>query len=579
MAERWVHFVADDGEVAGYAVTDADGEYEARLPAGPWQAWFTARSGEARVDVPSRSRFAHLGPASVNEAPLAALSGGGAATEVAFAAGRWTTGGVAVEATPDGPTQLDNALPPVGRLALSVTDGDGDPLPGIALIRHAGDAPPDSEVPDDLREALGLPDRSLHAGRLWTADGAATTALPPGDYVVQVGHSPRHERSDWLEVTVPPGGEGEVAVELAEVLPRGGWFSVDTHLHAAPSMDGRVAMEDRLIACAAAGLDVPVTTDHDRFADYAPLVDALGLRDRMLVLPGTEVTTIVRGHFNLFPVEVGPRAARNRGALVWWDRDPTTTDELVGRIRAVGTADSLLQVNHGRLTLGMMDSAGYDETTGESSRSSSFSWDFDQTEIITADDREDWIDNRDDWFSFLSLGERTVPVGASDSHDLHRACGLGRTDVLIGDGISTVADVTSDAVRDAIASGRVVVASGVTLRASLEADSGVSGPGETAEGTGGTLTVRVAGPDWVRPGVLNVWRNGVVVHTEPLEAPVDGTILEAEIQVQASEDSWFVVEVDGGEAQGHAFGGHAPYALTNAFYLDIDSAGWVAPGL
>jgi hypothetical protein len=571
-----VHFVRDDGVVAGFALTGEDGAYAARLPAGDYAAWSTARSPQDRVQLAAGvGRFAHLGPESLNEPHLAALRGDTTPEAIPFAAGRWTPTPSPVSVVVGETVNLDLALPAAGELTLQIRDGNGTALPGIALIHHVGDEPPTSAVPDELREALGLPDRSLRLGWVWTASGSATIAAPPGDYSVDVGHSARHERSGPMAVTVPEGGTGQVEVVLAEVVARDGWFSVDPHLHAAPSMDGRAAMEDRLIACAAAGLDVPITTDHDRFADYGPLASAMGLNGRLLVIPGTEVTTLLRGHFNLFPVDVAAREVRNRGAVVWWDADPTTTDDLVGRVREAGTPDSLLQVNHGRLTLGMMDSAGYDATTGQPSRAGRWSWNFDQTEIVTAGSREEWIENRDDWFSFLSLGHGTVPVGASDSHDLHRACGLGRTDVFI-EGATSIEDLDAGAVRDAIAAGRVVVASGVTLRATLDGAL----PGETVIGAPGEITVVVSGPSWIRPATLNVWRNGTVIHTQALgpSAP-DGTVWAGTVPVEAEGDSWFAVEVDGGEPQGHAWGGHAPYAITNAFFVDTEGDGWTAPGL
>lgn len=574
-----VHFVADE-EFAGYVVTDTDGRFTTRLPPGDWQAWVTARHPRDRVDLPAGpGRYGPLAASSLNEAHLAAVAGEQSALEIPFAGGRWTPAAHEVTVVADGTTDLAIEMPAAGELRLTITDASGAPLSGIARIQHAGSTPPESPLPDELREPLGLPGRSLHVGWLWTAGGDARVPVPPGDYLVEVGHSVRHERSEPLAVSVPAGATGELSVVLPEVLPRDGWFSVDAHLHAAPSMDGETAMEDRLIACAGSGLDVPVTTDHDRFADYRPLATALGLDDLMEVMPGTEVTTIIRGHFNLFPVEVGPRTERNRGALVWWDRDPTTTDELVARTRAVGTSSSLLQVNHGRLTLGMMDSAGYDAQAGEPGRASQWSWDFDQTEIITAGEIEDWRENRDDWFSFLGLGHFTVPIGASDSHDQHRACGLGRTDVFIGADTASPSDLTSGAVRDAIAAGHVVVGSGVTLRATLDVGQGPELPGEILSGAGGQLRVVVSGPTWVQPATLNVWQNGEVVHTEELP-PNDGggPLLDAVLEIEADADSWWAVEVDGGEPLGHAWGGEPPYAITNAFFLDVDGDGWEPPG-
>lgn len=550
-----VHFVNGDGAVAGFAVTDADGAFSARVPPGTWDLHVTARHLEERVILPPEGgRYGALAAEHLNEAHLAVLTGIGTATEIAFAGGRWTEAPTPVTVAAEDGVEVELTVPEAGQMRIEIADGG----PATIEISHAGGTAPASAVPEELREALGLPGPSPRLARVWTSTGEAVVAVPPGIYDVTIGRSPRHDRASLSDVEVTASAPADVTATLTEVVARDGWWSVDTHLHAAPSMDGRLAMEDRLVACAAAGLDVPVTTDHDRFADYRPLATALGMDDLLTVIPGSEVTTIVRGHFNLFPVEVSDRGVRNAGALVWWDRDPTTTDELVGRVRATGRDDSLLQVNHGRLTLGMMNAAGYDEVLGEPSRASYWSWDFDATEIVTEDSLEDWKANRDDWFSFLRLGRRVAPTGASDSHDLRRACGLGRTDVYL-DGEPTAA-----AVRDAIAAGRVVAASGVTLRASL------AGEWPGAEVAGGTLQIDVSGPAWIRPATLHVWQDGVVIESVDL----GGEPWSGSFEIEATVDGWVVVEVDGGDAQGHLWGGHPPYAITGAFLLDPDGDGW-----
>ncbi len=550
-----VHFVAsaDDGFLAGgYAVTDAAGAWAAELPPGTWSVYPTARQPERRTSADAGiGRYGALAAGAVNAPVLAAHAGGEEALRVALAGGRWTPAPAEVTVAAGEEVALDLAMPAAGRLVVSVSGAPGATLE----VFHAGDAPEDLLGPD-LRDALGLPGASSRLLQAWSGDGAFDLAVPDGVYDLVVGHGPRHGRAAVTGVTVAAGDTTEVDAALAEVVPRDGWWSVDAHLHAAPSMDGRLAMEDRLVACAAAGLDVPVTTDHDRYADYRPLNAALGLDDVLTVVPGSEITTIVRGHFNLFPVDVADRSVRNAGALVWWDRDPTTTEELTARIRGAGREDSLLQVNHGRLTLGMMSASGYDPVLAEPDRNSLWSWDFDLVEIVTADTIEDWRDNRDDWFSFLTAGRRVVPIGASDSHDLKRACGLGRTDVLLA------GDPTEAAVRDAIAAGRVVVASGVTLRATLDDHP----PGSTVAG-GGSLAVEVSGPSWIAPDVLRVWRDGAVAEEVDLtgvDPPWTGTF-----DVTATDAAgWVAVEVDGGAPQGSLWGGHPPYALTGAFYVE-----------
>ncbi len=556
-----VHFV--DGEaVHGFAVTDDDGRYATRLPRGSWQVWATARLPFDQVDVNrGAGRLGHLSTPALQQAHLAALA---QPPTIPMAGGRWSVGPEALEVSA-GPVEQDVVMGSAGRVDLQVTRG-GEPVSAVVEILDA--TGPTSAVPADLQQALGVAVPAVQVGRAFTADGALSLWLPPDrEYSLVVSRSWRDERIA-ASVTVEPGVPQTLEVELPEAVPFDGYVSVDTHLHAAPSMDGRVAMEDRLIACAAVGLDVPVTTDHDRFADYRPLATALGLDPLMSVMPGTEVTAVVRGHWNLFPVEPVGQAARNGGALVWWDRELSETEDLIERIRGVGLQDSLVQVNHGRLALGMMDASGFSVATGEPADPRLWSWDFDAVEILTADDIDDWHANRDDWFSFLQRGRIRVPTGSSDTHDLKRACALGRTDVWVGEGDWDLTDV-----RDALAAGDVVVGSGVTLRANI----GDVRPGGGVVGGQQDLAIRVLGPSWLRPRSLKVWVNQQVIFEQDLVDSATGSFFDGVVPLDLDADAWVAVEVDGGEAQGGWQGGHPPYALTNAFFVDVDGDGWSAP--
>jgi hypothetical protein len=98
-------------------------------------------------------------------------------------------------------------------------------------------------------------------------------------------------------------------------------------------------------------------------------------------------------------------------------------------------------------------------------------------------------------------------------------------------------------------------------------------------GNSGSFSVQVSGPSWIRPSELRVLRNGEVVHSEVLEDATDGVYFDGEIAIDATVDSWFVVEVEDGQGLGSGFGSARPFAFTNAFFLDVDGGGWEPPGL
>jgi len=466
---------------------------------------------------------------------------------------------------------LDLELEAAGSLRVVSTSGAGEPIPSYVEVRWENGSGPQGDHLDGLHEHLGIRDEGSLYLRLWNGDGDMTVPAPPGSYSVHVSHSWRHERVDLTEQVVVSGDETLVSAALEEVVSPDGWIAMDSHLHAAPSNDGSLGMEDRLLTCAATGVQLPVTTDHDRMADYRPLASALGLDGRMSVLPGVEVSPIVRGHFNFFPVEPQSVLIANGGAPAWWTL-PETTDDLMSLIRESGTEHSMIQVNHGRS--GMFDFSNYQPGSGNAT-AETFSWDFDLFELMNSANVAAREELKLDYYSFLNQGQMKIPTGVSDSHSRTSPCGLAHTDVFLD--TNNPGDVSPADLRAALLGGHVVVSSGPTLRAT----SGESIPGDVLEGGQHTISVQVSGPSYIQPDEVRLVRNGSAVDVVIVDpsAYADGVWLSHEFSVDDVEDAWYVVEVEGGTAMGHVWRGAAPYAITGAFLVDVASDGWEAPGL
>jgi hypothetical protein len=566
-------WIVEDGtdSVAGFALTDADGAWAASLPAGDWVAWAMAQADEEHPQLPlGAGRTGAFAAPSLNDAQRAALSGESTPSAPLWAVGRAPSAATSFSLPSAEPVDL--GMQAASGVRLLIEDGTGSALPGVVDVRWADNQPAASDIPPSLHDALGHPggSRALWG---WTATGVLDAPLAPGDYSIRVGHSWRHGQDLLADVHVEAGAITEVTATLPEVILRDGWLSLDSHLHAAPSFDGALSMEHRLVTCAATGLDLPVMTDHDRQVDYAPLAQAMGLNQQMQVLPGVEVTSLLRGHFNLFPVTPDP-AQPNGGAEPWWQL-PTDTQELFDRMRARAGADAITQVNHPR-TPGMFSLARFQAQTAEALSPDLWSWDFDIFELLNGG-----VTNlpqvRDDWFAMLSVGTVRVPMGSSDSHYAYIPCGHGRTDVWLDS--DDPAAVTVDAVREAILAGRIVVAGGTTLRATLDVGAGEVGPGSTTNGTAGALSITVQAPDWISPGTLKVWQNWELVYEQDLDAPNGATWFDGEVPVQVDVDAWIAVEVEGTESIGPLWRDFTPYAMTNAFFVDVAGDGWEAPGL
>ncbi len=574
-----VHFANSTVEpplIAGFTYTDAEGNFTAQVPPGDWDVYAVARGVPEHLDLPTGAgRYAPYANPQVNEAVLAVLRGESSPPARPMATGRTTPPAQQVTASVDAAVEgLQFSMEAAGRLEVTVHDDGGRLLPAVVEVDYSAGSTVAPNVPAELRKAMGLPTSTTDAAWLWTGDGSASIPLTPGSYDITVQHSFRHERSFVAGVEVVAGEVASLAPVLAETVPLDGWMSMDSHLHGSPSNDGKLGMEDRLIACAATGIQIPVTTDHDRMVDYRPLATALGLDSRMTVMPGVEVSPVLRGHHNLFPVEPD-LSLPNGGTFEWWGPIEDTAD-FHSRVRASGEEYSLIQANHPRS--GLFDFAGLNSEMATPARPDFWSWDFDMFELINGKRVGAWTEVRDDWFGMLNAGHRNVPTGVSDSHSRRSSCGYGRTDVYLGTDDPTA--VTPQLLSDALRAGHVVVAGGLTMRVTAS-DAGSSWlPGDLVESGSASFSVKVSGPTWLVPGVLRLYKNGEILQELQFpETATDGVWLEQDLSVSTDGDAWFVLEAEGDDSLGGIWGSSIAYAASNAFFFDVDGDGWSGPAV
>lgn len=135
------------------------------------------------------------------------------------------------------------------------------------------------------------------------------------------------------------------------VVDRGpGWYRGDLHLHTAHS-DGSCASQSgrrgpcplfrTLETAVARGLDFVAITDHNTTSGYAAMREAAPYFDKLLLIPGREITTFY-GHFNIFGV-TDPIDYRIRPA------GPVTFNAIADRVHALG---GLVSINHPALPSG-----------------------------------------------------------------------------------------------------------------------------------------------------------------------------------------------------------------------------------
>ncbi|MCK6525586.1 hypothetical protein L6R49_29640, partial [Myxococcota bacterium] len=444
---------ADDGPVAGamvtvlvdgapytLAVTDADGRYEALAPAaGVVTTLAVGRGTGLHRDLPAGAApYSPYTTEANRAAALASLSGG--ATPIAQAEGRGLS-------TAEAPDRL--GVP----ATLTVRAADGLPFE----LRLEGGSDGDRRV--DLGRPYG------RAALAWTADGEVSLPVEPGSYTLLAWRGQRYELVQ-RGVDLVAGEETVIDVTLTAAYELDGWMIGDPHSHAAPSGDGGIPMEDRLLVAAGVGVGLHFGTDHDHVADYAPLLTPLGLDGQLNTVLADEVSPPPRGHINAWPLESGEGS--NGGAWLWWEREIESTDAMFVALREHHPG-VVLQMNH-PLDSGVAAAAGW--SPGKVSDSGRWAEDFDAVEVLNDGEHEGYFDF---WLDTINRGILSAPVGVSDSHR-HLAGGPG-VNVTYLHMSGDPASYSPDALRDVIRRRATIASFGVFLDMDLVPGSTLTGAG------------------------------------------------------------------------------------------------------
>jgi hypothetical protein len=324
---------------------------------------------------------------------------------------------------------------------------------------------------------------------------------------------------------------------------------MDSHVHAAPSPDGAVTMEERLVVAAALGLDFHIATDHEHIGDYRPLLQPLGLAGRLASVPGNEMSSLLRGHMNLLPLEPDPELP-NGGAFLWYEREFASTCDEFAQIRD-WHPDALLQANHPKS--GLASAAGW--TPGHIAHPESWCEDFDLVEVANGGR----VSAEDFYLDLVRRGLLVAPTSASDSHS-HLGGSFGMARSLVHCGTTTALDCDADLLSTALRERRTIASVGPFLDTSLEPGALLVGPQR--------LDVEVLAPSWILVDTLSLLRDGEVVEV------VAGT--SASFDLDPGVDAVYHVKATGSSGMWPVVG-HAPWALSSGFFLDAEGDGWTPP--
>lgn len=552
-------FLTDgEGEPLALAITDGDGAWT--LGHDPVEGYLVAvGDGNNEVmDLPAGpGAYGVHAHASTNERALAPTD------PSPLADGYGRSDPVAVSLVDGGDTSQDITLQAPAILRITTKDYDGSPVPSVIHLRYpeglSDPQPPDARLGEERP-------RGTARRVAWVRDGEMDLLVPPGTWDLVAHHGFRYELTWERGVVATAGQVTEVELDLTPAWTLDGWVAADFHAHGAPSIDGEVTVEERLLSALGNGLQVHFSTDHDHAADYRPAALALGLDPWMITVPGSEISTNLRGHFNGYPVEPDP-ALPNGGSPRWWEMQVSTEELLLSWRDFVGD-DGVLQVNHGR-DGGLFDHAGWDPVTGTAEDPDKWSTAFDVMEILNRGDVDFAYALREDFCSLLDQGEVRTAMGVSDSHGALPGSGCARTWVRL-DADPMTPDAVPDLV-EAVKGGHAVVSGGPMVVLEATDGTSVAGPGDTLPAPSATLHIQVLAPSWMPVTDVRLYGSGCrvlqswVVDPASVTAP---TWFDGEVEVDSTQSPYFFVEVEGWTDMDPVWTGGRPYAMTNPVWLE-----------
>lgn len=335
--------------------------------------------------------------------------------------------------------------------------------------------------------------------------------LPAGRWTLLLGvpnARPGSTATYEAKVSFERGAAG-AGLATATMKAAPGWYRGDLHMHTAHSDGSCLSQSGARVPCPvyrtveaarAKGLDFIAITDHNTTSHYEAMAELQPAFDRLLLIPGREVTTF-QGHANVF----GPTA------FIDFRLGDPTVPTIKALQDAVAAAGGLFSINHPSAPSGEQCMGCGWTVPGT---------DYDQVQAVevanggserTQNGAEGPLSGVPFWEARLNAGHRITAIGGSDNHDAGLAAdvagAVGRpTTVVHAEALSTPAILAG------LRAGRVFIDLDGTgdrlLDLSARAKSGQATMGGVLTATPGetvTFAVSVAGAD---PAGIEVVRDG-----------------------------------------------------------------------
>ena len=435
--------------------------------------------------------------------------------------------------------------------------------------------------------------------------------LPKGNYHVYAVRGPEYEVT---HTTLPIGNATAQTLAInppKRVLETKRHMAADMHVHSAPSLDNAFAPIKRVRTFVAEHGEIMVAAEHDTVFDFVPIVQDMGLADKMIAITGTEVTSTQQterapnsiGHMNFFPLK--PKPHHHKRGLP--NHENRRTRDVLHDMH-VHFDDPVAQLNHPRDSFNLSgenlpddyrelinDEQFFDhmgvaahpynphKPINEGANKSLIEphpvtglrdIDFDVMEIMngTQSYRPDRVDAaRQDWLSLVAQGERLAATANSDSHNKWQIVAMPRNMVRMER--DALADFSMKRFVNAVRRGAFYGTTGPFIELRL----GEAEIGDTHQGDEGMLSGRIYSADWARADRLRVQLNGKTIDERQLGE--DGRF---SLPMRFEKDGFVTIEAIGeaGATYKAVYPGFFPYAYSNPIFVDADRDGqWTPPGL
>ena len=481
-------------------------------------------------------------------------------------------------------------LGPASGVALDIRDAAGGSIP-CKVQFHGVEGTPSPNLGPQNR-AHGCVDQ-YHSEK-----GQFRVPLPPGRYRIVVTRGIEFGHLEQT-VTVEAGNIARVEGTLRRLVDTAGWVSADYHNHSTPSGDNTCGTDDRIINLAAEHIEFAPTTEHNRFYDWRPHIDRLGLRQELQTVPGIELTGS-GPHLNAFPFHPEPFRQDN-GAPVW-NPDPRIS-AITLRDWQGAEPDRWIQINHPDMVHNFIDRDGDGRSDGgfeglaqlidgietQNYRGSEILWGKPFRIIENSAGKEQVLYVREFiWLQMLNRGHRYAAMAVNDAHSVY-GNGVGGWRMYMPSSSDHPAEIDwRENCRHAKA-GRSILTTGPFLQ--VETTDGIL-PGGQARGPGGvTLHVKVQCTDWIDIDRVQVLANGRPrpdlnftrqSHPEWFESGV--VKFERSIPVSLREDTHLIVVAcseTSDLSKGFGTSDQAsikPCAYHNPIFVDVDGGGFTPNG-